>query len=128
MVLTKITCELASKAIKMRQRLPIPKMVSTAETNCARLRRKSVPAGLGELQLRIPKLRQGSYFPPFLETRKTSEKAAVAVIQEAWIGGVSARRAEDLVQAMALMASARAPSASCVPTSMSACTLSSTGR
>ena len=41
---------------------------------------------LGPLQLRLPKLRQGSYFPPFLEPRKTSEKALVAVIQEAWIG------------------------------------------
>jgi putative transposase len=47
---------------------------------------------LGSLQLRIPKLRQGSYFPPFLEARKVSEKALVAVIQEAWIGGVSTRR------------------------------------
>jgi putative transposase len=54
------------------------------------------------LQLRIPKLRQGSYFPPFLEARKTSEKALVAVIQEAWIGGVSTRRVDDLVQAMGL--------------------------
>ena len=57
---------------------------------------------LGRLQLRIPKLRQGSYFPPFLEPRKISEKALVAVIQEAWIGGVSTRRVEDLVQAMGL--------------------------
>ena len=57
---------------------------------------------LGSLQLRVPELRQGSYFPPFLEPRKTSEKALVAVIQEAWIGGVSTRRVEDLVQAMGL--------------------------
>src|SRR4051795_5770906 len=57
---------------------------------------------LGSLQLRIPKLRQGSYFPPFLEPRKTSEKALVAVIQEAWISGVSTRRVDDLVQAMGL--------------------------
>src|SRR3954464_8172520 len=57
---------------------------------------------LGSLQLRIPKLRQGSYFPPFLEPRKTSEKALVAVIQEAWIGGVSTRRVDELVQAMGL--------------------------
>ncbi len=42
---------------------------------------------LGTLQLRIPKLRVGpSYFPPFLEPRKTAEKALVAVIQETWIG------------------------------------------
>ena len=57
---------------------------------------------LGSLQLRIPKLRQGSYFPPFLEPRKTTEKALVAVIQEAWIGGVSTRKVDDLVQAMGL--------------------------
>ena len=50
----------------------------------------------------MPKLRQGSYFPGFLEPRKTSEKALVAVIQEAWIGGVSTRRVDDLAQAMGL--------------------------
>ena len=49
-----------------------------------------------------PSLRQGSDYPPFLEPRKTSEKALVAVIQEAWIGGVSTRRVDDLVQAMGL--------------------------
>ena len=54
------------------------------------------------MQLRIPKLRQGSYFPPFLEPRKTAEKALVTVIQEAWIGGVSTRRVDELVQAMGL--------------------------
>jgi putative transposase len=47
-------------------------------------------------------LRQGSYFPPFLEPRKTAEKALVTVIQEAWIGGVSTRRVDELVQAMGL--------------------------
>jgi transposase-like protein len=57
---------------------------------------------LSSLALRIPKLRQGSYFPPFLEPRDTSEKALVAVIQEAWIGGVSTRRVDELVQAMGL--------------------------
>src|ERR1051325_8271978 len=57
---------------------------------------------LGPLSLRIPKLRQGSYFPPFLEPRKIAEKALVSVIQEAWIGGVSTRRVDDLVQAMGL--------------------------
>ena len=65
-------------------------------------RDRSLDTRLGSLQLRIPKLRQGSYFPPFLEPRKTSEKALVAVIQEAWVGGVSTRRVDDLVQAMGL--------------------------
>jgi hypothetical protein len=51
-------------------------------------RDRALNTRLGRLQLRIPKLRQGSYFPPFLETRKTSEKALVAVIQEAWVSGV----------------------------------------
>src|SRR6478672_4370871 len=65
-------------------------------------RDRTLDTRLGSLQLRIPKLRQGSYFPPFLEPRKTSEKALVAVIQEAWVGGVSTRRVDDLVQAMGL--------------------------
>ena len=65
-------------------------------------RDRTLDTRLGSMQLRIPKLRQGSYFPPFLEPRKTSEKALVAVIQEAWIGGVSTRRVDDLVQAMGL--------------------------
>lgn len=47
-------------------------------------------------------MRQGSYFPGFLEARKTSEQALVAVIQEAWISGVSTRRVDELVQAMGL--------------------------
>jgi transposase-like protein len=44
-------------------------------------RDRSLDTRLGSLQLRTPKLRQGSYFPPFLEPRKTTEKALVAVIQ-----------------------------------------------
>jgi transposase-like protein len=65
-------------------------------------RDRTLDTRLGSLALRIPKLRQGSYFPPFLEPRKTSEKALVAVIQVAWIGGVSTRRVDELVQAMGL--------------------------
>ena len=55
-------------------------------------RDRSLDTRLGSLQLRIPKLRQGSYFPPFLEPRKTSEKALVAVIQAtaSIMGGVGA--------------------------------------
>ena len=65
-------------------------------------RDRTLDTRLGTLALRVQKLRQGSYFPPFLEPRKMSEKALVAVIQEAWIGGVSTRRVDDLVQAMGL--------------------------
>ena len=63
---------------------------------------RTLDTRLGSLQLRIPKLRQGSYFPPFLEPRKTGEKALVAVTQETWIGGVSTRRVDELAQAMGL--------------------------
>ena len=66
------------------------------------LRERALDTRLGSLQLRVPKLRQGSHFPPSLEPRKVSERALVAVIQEAWIGGVSTRRVDELVQAMGL--------------------------
>jgi transposase-like protein len=65
-------------------------------------RERALDTRLGTLNLRVPKLRQGSYFPGFLEARETSEQALVAVIQEAWIGGVSTRRVDELVQAMGL--------------------------
>ncbi len=77
----------------------------TAERQTYRngFRDRTLDTRLGTLQLRIPKLRTGpSYFPPFLEPRKTSEKALVAVIQEAWIAGVSTRRVDELAQAMGL--------------------------
>ena len=60
-------------------------------------RDRTLDTRLGSLQLRIPKLRQGSYFPPFLEARKSSEKALIAVIQEAWIGGVGGPRGGGFV-------------------------------
>jgi putative transposase len=54
----------------------------------------------GTVELRIPKLRRGSYFPCFLEPRRTAEKALVAVIQEAYVQGVSTRSVDALVQAI----------------------------
>ena len=54
-------------------------------------RERSLDTRLGTLNLKIPKMRSGAYFPGFLEPRKTVEKALVAVIQVAWINGVSTR-------------------------------------
>jgi transposase-like protein len=54
----------------------------------------------GAVELRIPKLRKGSYFPSFLEPRRMAEKALAAVIQEAYVQGVSTRSVDDLVKAM----------------------------
>ena len=56
----------------------------------------------GAVELRIPKLRKGSYFPFFLEPRRLAEKALTAVIQEAYIQGVSTRSVDDLVKAMGM--------------------------
>jgi len=56
----------------------------------------------GTVDLRIPKLRKGSYFPGFLEPRRMAEKALTAVIQEAYIQGVSTRSVDDLVKAMGM--------------------------
>jgi putative transposase len=57
---------------------------------------------VGEIPLRIPKLREGTYFPSLLEPRKRSEQALLAVIQEAYVLGVSTRKVDDLVQALGL--------------------------
>lgn len=56
---------------------------------------------LGTLVLRIPKLREGTYFPPFLEARRLSEKALNAVM-EAWINGVSTHKVDALAQSMGM--------------------------
>ena len=57
---------------------------------------------IGTLALKIPKLRSGSYFPSFLDPRKSSEQALVAVVQEAYVKGISTRKVDDLVQAMGM--------------------------
>ena len=68
----------------------------------------------GTVELRIPKLRKGSYFPAFLEPRRLAEKALAAVVQEAYVHGVSTRSVDDLVKAMGMgPASPRAKSAGC---------------
>lgn len=55
---------------------------------------------VGTLDLQIPKLRQGSYFPSLLEPRKKAEQALVSVLQEAYVLGVSTRKVDDLVKSM----------------------------
>ena len=65
-------------------------------------RERSWETRAGTVALKIPKLRKGSYFPGFLEPRRMAEKALTAVIQEAYIQGVSTRSVDDLVQAMGM--------------------------
>jgi putative transposase len=56
----------------------------------------------GEIELQIPKLRRGSYFPSFLQPRKRSEQALVSVVQQAYVCGVSTRRVDQLVESLGL--------------------------
>lgn len=65
-------------------------------------RERSWETRVGTVDLAIPKLRKGSYFPAFLEPRRTAEKALTAVIQEAYVQGISTRSVDDLVKAMGM--------------------------
>ena len=57
---------------------------------------------VGEIELLIPRKRQGSYFPSFLEPRRRSEQAIVAVVLEAYVNGVSTRKVERLVEQLGI--------------------------
>ncbi|MDP8943246.1 MAG: transposase [Actinomycetota bacterium] len=59
----------------------------------------------GEIELAIPKLRRCSYFPTFLEPRKRSEEPLVAVVQEAYVAGVSTRKVDQVVESLGLRVS-----------------------
>jgi len=76
----------------------------TSERVCMRngYRERRLDTRVGSLALPIPKLREGSYFPSFLEPRRRSEEALLAVIAEAYVKGVSTRKVEDLVVALGL--------------------------
>ena len=57
---------------------------------------------VGSIELRVPRVRDGSFFPSLLEPRRRAEKALVAVVQEAYVQGISTRRVDDLVQALGM--------------------------
>jgi putative transposase len=65
-------------------------------------RRRRWDTRAGEIELQIPKIRQGSYFPSILEPRRRSEQALLAVVQQAYVCGVSTRRVDQLVESLGL--------------------------
>ena len=83
---------------------------------------------VGTVPVAIPKLRKGSYFPSFLEARQTSEKALIAVIQEAYVHGVSTRSVTDLAEAMGMSVFRKAMCRDCAETSTDASNNFSNGR
>ena len=82
----------------------------------------------GEIELQIPKIRQGSYFPSFLEPRRRSEQALLAVVQQAYVCGVSTRRVDQLVESLGLRISRSPRSAASARRWMSTSRRSGRGR
>src|SRR5438445_5217116 len=68
-------------------------------------RARSWSTRAGEIELAIPKIRRGSYFPSFLEPRRRSEQALVSVVQEAYVAGVSTRKVDQVVESLGLRVS-----------------------
>ena len=66
------------------------------------IRERTWDTRVGTIGLRVPRVRDGSYFPSLLEPRTRAERALVTVVQEAYVGGVSTRRVDDLVKALGL--------------------------
>ena len=82
----------------------------------------------GTVELRIPKLRKGSYFPGLLEPRRVAEKALTAVIEEAYVPGISTRSVDELVKAPGMAAISRSQVSRCARRSTSGCGPSSSAR
>src|SRR5262249_39995310 len=65
---------------------------------------------LGAIELAVSRVRDGSYFPSLLEPRRRAERALLAVVQEAYLGGISTRRVDDLVRALGIEGISRSES------------------
>lgn len=90
--------------IEVKQQIGADRYERTEERTTYRngYRDRAWSTRVGEIPLKIPKLREGSYFPSLLEPRRQAEQALLSVIQEAYIQGVSTRRVDELVKALGL--------------------------
>jgi transposase-like protein len=90
--------------LEVAQQLGAERHERTAERTGYRngYRERQWDTRVGTLELQVPRVRDGSFFPALLEPRKRAERALVAVVQEAYVQGVSTRRVDDLVQALGL--------------------------
>ena len=90
--------------LEVAQHLGAERYERTAERSGQRngYRERTWDPRVGTLELRVPRVRDGSYFPSLLEPRKRAERALVAVVREAYVQGVSTRRVDDLVKALGL--------------------------
>jgi transposase-like protein len=90
--------------LEVSQQLGAERHERTAERTGYRngYRERQWDTRVGTLELQVPRVRDGSFFPALLEPRKRAERALVAVVQEAYVQGVSTRRVDELVQALGL--------------------------
>ncbi|MCC7369875.1 MAG: IS256 family transposase [Chloroflexi bacterium] len=90
--------------IEVSQHLGAERHERTAERSGQRngYREREWDTRVGTIGLRVPRVRDGSYFPTLLEPQKRSEQALVAVVREAYVHGVSTRKVDDLVKALGL--------------------------
>jgi transposase-like protein len=93
---------LMDKDVSNQVNASLGEQTSERETYRNGYRERCLNTGVGSFDLKIPKIRKGSYFPPFLNHFQRTEDALFSVIQEAYIGGVSTRKMERVVQEMGI--------------------------
>lgn len=90
--------------LEVSQHLKAERYEHTAERTGQRngYRERQWDTRVGTIDLQVPRVRDGSFFPSLLERRRRAEQALTAVVQEAYVQGVSTRRVDDLVQALGM--------------------------
>lgn len=98
------TLSQALMELEVTQHIGAERYERTAERKGQRngYRQRTWDTRVGTIELKVPRVRDGSFYPSLLDPRKRAERALVAVVQEAYVQGVSTRRVDDLVQALGM--------------------------